>query len=316
MAFLSDDALQDAQAAWRRLDVSLLSGARPWKEFFEVFKPSSGDLEKRMSTNLLHYKTNYAQIALGVVVLGFLAKPSALLGLALAAATACGLLTAPVSRRFIVVGGARIPINNTSRALAATASAIVVLVLFRVLLWLALISCLALLLPLAHMALRPRTLAAKYVRRADISPMNRGDAAAATWIFRGESRRRCGCDVDIPWRQVAAASRPRRGCSAETSRGGATATMSHVDIPRRRVAAAPRLRRGDFVEMSRGDAAAKTWMLSGNGRAPQVQRGDRRGPVALGLGHWCARPRGSRGGNRRDVCVAGRGRADRAAGAR
>mmetsp|Transcript_30231 Transcript_30231/g.90881 ORF Transcript_30231/g.90881 Transcript_30231/m.90881 type:complete len:212 (+) Transcript_30231:982-1617(+) len=167
MAFLSDDALQDAQAAWRRLDVSLLSGARPWKEFFEVFKPSSGDLEKRMSTNLLHYKTNYAQIALGVVVLGFLAKPSALLGLALAAATACGLLTAPVSRRFIVIGGARIPINNTSRALAATASAIVVLVLFRVLLWLALISCLALLLPLAHMALRPRTLAAKYNAATD-----------------------------------------------------------------------------------------------------------------------------------------------------
>jgi len=32
-----------------------------------------------------------------------------------------------------------------------------------------------------------------YFRRADISPMNRGDAAAATWIFRGdESRRRRG----------------------------------------------------------------------------------------------------------------------------
>ena len=37
-----------------------------------------------------------------------------------------------------------------------------------------------------------------YVRRADTSPMNRGDAAAATWIFRGsKSRRRRGCGVDI-----------------------------------------------------------------------------------------------------------------------
>ena len=39
------------------------------------------------------------------------------------------------------------------------------------------------------------------VRRADISPTNRGDAAAATWIFRkDESRRRRGRDLDIPQR--------------------------------------------------------------------------------------------------------------------
>ena len=49
-------------------------------------------------------------------------------------------------------------------------------------------------------------------RGADISRTNRGDAAAAAWIFRGvaaaprlrgyfsdESRRRRGRDVDIPW---------------------------------------------------------------------------------------------------------------------
>ena len=44
----------------------------------------------------------------------------------------------------------------------------------------------------------------QYFRRADLSLMNCGDAAAATWIFRGdESRPRRGCDVDIPWRRVA-----------------------------------------------------------------------------------------------------------------
>ena len=38
-----------------------------------------------------------------------------------------------------------------------------------------------------------------YVRRVDMSLTNRGDAAGATWIFRGnESRRRRGRDVDIP----------------------------------------------------------------------------------------------------------------------
>ena len=50
-----------------------------------------------------------------------------------------------------------------------------------------------------------------YVRRADTSPMNRGDAAAATRICRGRaSRRRRGYDVDGPRRR-------RRGRSAETS---------------------------------------------------------------------------------------------------
>ena len=48
-----------------------------------------------------------------------------------------------------------------------------------------------------------------YVRRAEVSPTNRGDAAAATWIVRGdESRRRR--DVDIPRFQVAATPLP--GC--------------------------------------------------------------------------------------------------------
>ena len=51
---------------------------------------------------------------------------------------------------------------------------------------------------------------AMYVRRAELPKASRGDAAAATWIFRGdESRRRRGGDVDILWRRVAAT--PRRG---------------------------------------------------------------------------------------------------------
>ena len=74
----------------------------------------------------------------------------------------------------------------------------------------------------------------KYVRRADISPTNRGAAAAATWIVRGEQRRRRrrgrtnetdspadgsrrgrGRDVDRPWR-AAARPLPRRGRTNET----------------------------------------------------------------------------------------------------
>ena len=64
----------------------------------------------------------------------------------------------------------------------------------------------------------------KRVRRADRPLTNRGDAAAATWIFRGDgSRRRRGGDVDLPWRRIAATPRRRRGSSVETDRGDAAA---------------------------------------------------------------------------------------------
>ena len=44
-----------------------------------------------------------------------------------------------------------------------------------------------------------------YFRRADTPQTSRGDAVAATWIFRGdESQRRRGRDVDLPRRRVAA----------------------------------------------------------------------------------------------------------------
>ena len=50
--------------------------------------------------------------------------------------------------------------------------------------------------------------AAAYSCRADVSPMNRGDAAAATWLFRG----------------TAATPRPRRGYFAEPRRHRGHAT--------------------------------------------------------------------------------------------
>ena len=57
---------------------------------------------------------------------------------------------------------------------------------------------------------------ALYFRRADLPKTGRGDAAAATWIFRGDESRRCrGRDADIPWRRE---SRRRRGRDAEISR--------------------------------------------------------------------------------------------------
>ena len=67
-------------------------------------------------------------------------------------------------------------------------------------------------------------------RRVDRPLMNRGDAAAATWIFRGDEstpRLRRGYSVET---SRGAPPRPRRGYCLETSRG------CDVDIPWRQIA--------------------------------------------------------------------------------
>ena len=79
------------------------------------------------------------------------------------------------------------------------------------------------------------------VRRADISPVNRGGAAAAAWIFQGdESRRRRGCHVDISWRRVAATPRrsdargQKRHCMGPALDGAAAATWIFHGVESRR----------------------------------------------------------------------------------
>ena len=74
-----------------------------------------------------------------------------------------------------------------------------------------------------------------YFGRAELPNTSRGDAAAATWLFRRDaSRRRCGRDVDISWRRVAAALRLPLRFFVETRRRRGY----DVDIPRRWTATA------------------------------------------------------------------------------
>ena len=126
-----------------------------------------------------------------------------------------------------------------------------------------------------------------YVRRADIPPMNRGDVAAAKWIFRGDESRR-------PRRvhSVATGRRLRyktlaaywQDTSTETllagfADGGDRALVNiasdeyfrREDIPWRRVAATPRPGRGYSVETGRPDATAATRTFDRSYRAPQVR---------------------------------------------
>ena len=136
---------------------------RPWAEFFEVFKPpGKTDLERRMSTNLLHYKANYCRIFAGVVFLGLICSPSSLLAVVAAAGAVALAVSFKKGEPYVRVGDARVRLNHRNRALAGASLAGLALTLFGSFLWVLITLSVALLLPLTHMALRPRSFAAKY----------------------------------------------------------------------------------------------------------------------------------------------------------
>ena len=95
-------------------------------------------------------------------------------------------------------------------------------------------------------------------RRGDSVEAGRGAAAAATWIFRGGgSRRRRGCDVDTPWRRIAAAATELREaktvfddfCSvgklaSSSSRPSQSRGPTSIDAARPADALAERVQRG------------------------------------------------------------------------
>jgi len=122
----SEDTLEEVGYSLRRLNPTF-AGARPWKEFFACFKPPE-HLEKRMSTNLLHYKANYCIIFVLVVALGLLSSPRAIFALGICAALAAACLLAEVRGRYIQVGSFKVPVTKSSRASAAAICSVVTLV--------------------------------------------------------------------------------------------------------------------------------------------------------------------------------------------
>ena len=133
----------------------------------------------------------------------------------------------------------------------------------------------------------------------------RGDAAAATWIFRGDESRRCrGRHVDSPRRRVAATPRPRRGYSAETSRDVRVPTpQTNLVVEERRqvveVLVPTRARRStdgttDDPRPDRGVAATRFPSLDRRGRRPGRAEGRRPGRARRSSIHFAALDRGRR----------------------
>ena len=67
----------------------------------------------------------------------------------------------------MTIGSYSVKLTTKNRALAAAVAAPLTLIFFGVLTWIALVFSFALVLPVAHMALRPRSLSARYNAASD-----------------------------------------------------------------------------------------------------------------------------------------------------
>lgn len=132
---------------------------RPWNEFFGVFKlPQINNIRQRITTNLLHYRTNYLYICGIVFALQLLFHPFVLLSLVLIiAASAYSLLI--VTKPIII--SKDIVINKQVKQILTAVLSFIFLGLTGALekiLW-GLIYCF--ILCLAHLCFRPRSVTSK-----------------------------------------------------------------------------------------------------------------------------------------------------------
>jgi hypothetical protein len=78
----TDEMLQELYALYQQLQVIGWKEMRPWPEFFQTFKPpqfTAKNLEQRVTTNFLHYRSNYLAICAGVLIFQILFSPIILL---------------------------------------------------------------------------------------------------------------------------------------------------------------------------------------------------------------------------------------------
>eukprot|EP01041_Mallomonas_annulata_P006355 gene6355-12853_t len=133
---------------------------RPWKDFIAVIKPPQMNyryLEQRMTTNFLHYRSNYAIICLGLFTLRVIFTPILFLTLTLCISFSTYLIL--IHKRPIIIGDFKI--DGNKKVLLASVVSFLLMILTGALaeiLWGLIYSILVCGL---HMALRPRSVTSK-----------------------------------------------------------------------------------------------------------------------------------------------------------
>lgn len=156
----TSELIEELNTLFEQLKVLGWREIRPWGEFFGEFKPpefTSKTIEERVSTNFLHYRSNYAVILCILLLLQVFLSPMLLIAVPLAVIVCCYVLV--VHKKPIKIGTTVVTDSHKQ-----TACAIFCLFFFAItgilerLVWIIIYAVFTVGL---HMVFRPRNLSAK-----------------------------------------------------------------------------------------------------------------------------------------------------------
>lgn len=156
----TDELLQEMQIVWEQIQTLGWKELRPWNEFFATFKPpqlNSKHLEQRVTTNFLHYRSNYAVICLGILCTQVLFTPMILIS----TVTIFGFYTflMHLYKKPLVIGD--FVFDETGKRYIVMGVSSLVLFLSGTILSLLWALFYSVLLCVAHMVFRPRSVSSK-----------------------------------------------------------------------------------------------------------------------------------------------------------
>ncbi len=156
----TDNLLDDIQPVIQNIQALGWKELRPWPEFFSSFKPpqmNSRHLEQRITTNFLHYRSNYLVVCMSVLVLQVLFAPMIIFSCLIIFAFCAYLLT--VHSQPLVIG--ELSFDATGKKWLCLGVSVAILFItgtLEKLLWSLIYSSL---LCGAHMLFRPRSVSSK-----------------------------------------------------------------------------------------------------------------------------------------------------------
>ena len=164
---MDKDALaNEAKKGLSKLKKLGLGNSRPWSEFFEVFKPPSNwkpeTIERRLATNLLHYRANYAQLLVGSLSLATLLSRATIFALLLSAALAAYLFAFCTRHVIDLSGGHVLVLSPSNKAMILAVGSTLVFGISGALTWILWVLSLTLSVIVVHMLFRPRSVKSRY----------------------------------------------------------------------------------------------------------------------------------------------------------
>ena len=167
----TDELLEDTAILFQKVKKIVWKDLRPWNEFFAVFNLPQGNsrqIEQRVSTNLIHYRSNYSLISISIFLCQIVISPVFFLSLTLVISIFTYFFF--VQKRSIKIGDTTI--NERTKLIICGVTSFILMVLTRTLEYLIWDCLFCLIICSLHALFRPRSITAKDDQLSEQLKMN------------------------------------------------------------------------------------------------------------------------------------------------